>query len=497
MSAVATATPMADVLRLQRSAYLHDGIPSVAERRDRIDRFLKAVVDNTEALIGAIHDDFGHRAEATTLVTDLFALVAEGELQRSNLSRWMKPRYPHGRLTAAALRLGRVKSEVQPTPLGVVGVMGMWNFPLNLTAIPAISALAAGNRVMIKMSERVPATSEVLAEALHDAFDVTELAVVTGGVETSQAFAALDFDHLFFTGSGATGAKVMAAAAANLTPVTLELGGKNPVVISPDTAADRYSLVRAASRIAAARIHNAGQVCLSPDQVFVPASSLGTFVHEVSAAWMQTLPTQLQTGQYTALIDEPAFLRAQNLLEDAHENGAQVLPAFLLEGEDGERLRRDRIFPPTMVVDVNDSMKIAEEEHFAPILIVRPYQDLFEVTDVLSREPSPLVSTWFGADDADFRAFVHHTRSGSVVRNDWALSNAIPGLPFGGVGASGMGTYHGKFGFDTFSHQRAIVGNDNKKYSFAEGLNDEVVPAVRKALEAHLMVLRKRLRATK
>lgn len=460
MSATTTSTPMSDVLRLQRAAFHRDGPPDAGTRRDRMDRFTHAVLAHTDRLVEAISEDFGQRPEVTTLVTDVLTLATETELLRAGLRRWMRPRYATGPVSGRVLALAGLRSQVVPSPLGVVGVMGMWNFPLNLTAIPALSALAAGNRVMIKMSEKLPATSEVLANAWHDVFDVEELAVVTGDVAVSAEFAALDLDHLFFTGSAATGSKIMAAAAKNLTPVTLELGGKNPVVISPDVASHRSRLQRSAARVAAARLLNAGQVCLSPDEVYVPAGQLRLFVQEIFNSWTETVPEQLATGEMTSLIDDEAYERVNALIEDAAARGAQVLRAFGTD-EDGEAaLRARRIIAPTIVLDVTDDMRISREEVFGPVLAVHAYDDVEHVIDRLAERPAPLVATWYGKDDAAFRSFVDHTRSGGVARNDWGLTNAIPMAPFGGVGSSGMGRYHGRYGFDQFSHLRTVAGSD-------------------------------------
>lgn len=493
MSSVTTSTPMAEVLNLQRSAFFREGPPDLRTRRNRIDRFAAAVVGHRDDLAAAITSDYGSRSEAVTWLADIGATVAEAEVVRHKLRQWMKPRHPQGRLMAGAMRVARLRARVEPTPLGVVGVMGMWNFPLNLGAVPAIDALAAGNRVMLKMSERLPATSEVLANALHDVFDVEELAVVTGGLEVSREFASLPFDHIFFTGSSATGSKIMEAAAKNLTPVTLELGGKNPVVISPRVGHDRSALMRAATRVATSRVINGGQVCLSPDVVYVPAPAYGTFVHEISAAWLQLLPDLLQRGDFTSLIDEAAYQRGMSLLEDAAEKGAQILPAFALEGEDGDQLRAQRIFPPVVVLDVEDEMVITEEEHFAPIIIIKPYEKLNAVLADLAARPSPLVATWYGPSDDDFREFVRRSRSGGVVRNDWGLSNMFPGLPFGGVGQSGVGQYHGRFGFDTFSHQRTVAESDSRRFAAAETFTPPVTTAVREALGSYGRLIARRL----
>ncbi len=457
MSATTTSTPMSEVLQLQRQAFHRDGPPSAAVRRDRIDRFAHAVVSNTDALVEAISDDFGVRPATTTLVTDIVTLAQEAETLRAAVGKWMKPYYPAGKVMGGLMRAGGLRSRVFPSPKGVVGVMGIWNFPINLTAVPALTALAAGNRVMIKLPEKLPATSEILANAWHDVFDVEEVAAVSGGVEASIAFSELDLDHLFFTGSADVGSKIMAAAAKNLTPVTLELGGKNPVIISEKVANDRAKLRRAAERVAASRIINAGQVCLNPDEVYVPNSSMRLFVQEIFNAWGETIPDLVATDEYTSLVDDDSYERVSALVEDAASKGAQVVHAFNTDEAGVEALKRNRIFPPTVVIGVTDEMRLAHEEVFGPVLAVYGYDTYGEVIDKLGARPSPLVATWYGRADAEFEDFVARTRSGGVARNDWGLTNAVPFAPFGGVGTSGLGKYHGKYGFEEFSHLRNVT----------------------------------------
>ncbi|UFU04001.1 aldehyde dehydrogenase family protein [Ruania suaedae] len=497
MSATATSTPMSEVLQLQRNAFHRDGIPDAALRRDRIDRFVHAVVSHTDDLVEAISTDFGHRPEVTTLVADIATLAMEAEIARARVGSWMRPRRPWGRVPGLLARAAGLDAAVHPEPLGVVGVMGIWNFPINLSAVPALSALAAGNRVMIKMSEAVPATAEVFANAVHDAFDVEEVAVVTGEVEVSQEFAGLALDHLFFTGSAATGSAVMGAAAKNLTPVTLELGGKNPVVLAPGAAQDKPVIRRAASRVAQARLINAGQACIAPEDVYVPTESARAFVQEVFSTWGRVVPEMFERDEMPTLIADGAYERITALLEDAAEKGAQVLTAVRSDDGGQEALRSARIMPPTVVLGLTDEMDIAHEEVFGPVLAVHPYDDLEDLLDELADKPEPLVASWFGPADEDYRTFVARTRSGGVSRNDYALSQSMPGMPFGGVGASGMGQYHGRYGFETFSHLRSVVGSD-LPFSVVDlltpGEGSKAPRALRSSLSAYRRLLARRLR---
>ncbi|UFU05442.1 aldehyde dehydrogenase family protein [Ruania halotolerans] len=497
MSATTTSTPMSEVLQLQRTAFHRDGFPDAAVRRDRIDRFAHAVVANTDALVDAMSDDFGHRPDVTTLVSDIATLAADAELARARVGAWMRPRRPWGRIGGLLAGAAGLDAAVRPTPLGVVGVMGIWNFPINLTAIPALSALAAGNRVMIKMSEEVPATAEVFANAVHDAFDVEELAVVTGDVEVSKEFSSLALDHLFFTGSAQVGSAVMSAAAKNLTPVTLELGGKNPVVVAPSSISKRAQLHRAAQRVAVARLINAGQACIAPDDIYVPTESARAFVQEVFSTWGRVVPELFERDEMPTLINDAAYERITALLEDAAEKGAQVLTAVRSDESGQDALRSARIMPPTVVLGVTDEMDIAHEEIFGPVLAVHPYDDLDDLIDELADKPQPLVASWFGPKDADYSKFVAGTRSGGVARNDYALSQSLPGMPFGGVGASGMGQYHGRYGFETFTHHRSVVGSD-LPFSFTDLLTPResttLPDAVRSGLSAYRKLLTWRLR---
>nr|WP_081876574.1 coniferyl aldehyde dehydrogenase [Nocardia rhamnosiphila] len=438
----------AAMLAGQRQAFLREGPPSAAVRRDRIDRLVAMVLDNTDAYVDALVADFGTRSRTGTLFAEIMGMLSAIEYVRSQLTRWMRPRRPD-----RAARLYGIRAEVRPSPLGVVGIVGPWNFPLNLVILPAATAFAAGNRVMIKMSEITAHTAELTRRLAEQYFDESELAVVTGGPEVGAAFAELPFDHLFFTGSTRVGRLVQRAAAQNLVPVTLELGGKNPVVISADA-----DLTRAAERIARARMVNGGQVCVCPDYVLVPQDRMDPFVDALAGAWRRMFPEILGNADYTAVVNTANYERIIGLIDDARARGARVEPiAPAAETLPDPALRK---IAPTIVREVTDEMAIASEEVFGPVLSVLPYRELNEVVDYINRRPAPLVAYWYGPDRADFRTFVANTRSGGVARNEFAIQMFPDDAPFGGVGESGMGAYHGKAGFDTFSHHRTVVGTD-------------------------------------
>lgn len=440
--------PMTAVLERQRAAFLADGPPDAALRRNRIDRLLALVLDNTDEFVDAMARDFGTRPRAASLFTEIMGMISVIEHTRSHVGQWMRTR----RLMRPARVFG-LRAEVEPSPLGVVGIIGPWNFPLNLVVLPAAAAFAAGNRVMIKMSEVTPRTAETMRRLSADYFATEELAVVTGGPEIAAAFAALPLDHLFFTGSPSVGALVARAAAPNLVPVTLELGGKNPVVVGPDA-----EVTRAATRIAQGRMINGGQVCVCPDYVFVPREHTDEFVRVVLQTWRAMFPSIHTNEDYCSSVNHANFDRVAGLIEDARDKGARVYSMV----PPGETLpdRGTRKIAPTVVQDVDDRMRIASEETFGPVLTVEPYERFSDVIDYVNAHPAPLVAYWFGPDDADFRSFVRHTRSGGVARNDFAAQMIPSAAPFGGVGRSGMGAYHGKAGFDTFSHHRTVAGSD-------------------------------------
>ncbi|WP_269745730.1 aldehyde dehydrogenase family protein [Mycobacterium celatum] len=436
------------MLERQRHAFATEGPPSAAVRRNRIDRLMALLLDNSDAFIEAMAADYGTRSKAASLFTEIVGIIAVVEHTRSHVAQWMRPT----KLMRVA-RLCGLRAEVQPTPLGVVGIIGPWNFPVNLVVLPASAAFAAGNRVMIKMSEITAHTAELMKATAPKYFDPTELDVVAGGPDVAAAFAALPFDHLFFTGSPSVGALVQRAAAQNLVPVTLELGGKNPVVVAPGA-----DIRRSAARIARARMVNGGQVCVCPDYVMVPDEHVDAFVDTARETLREMFPTIVGNDDYCSAVNHANFDRIVGLIEDAAAKGASVETI----APEGESLpdRASRKIAPTIVRGFDDRMRIADEEIFGPVLAVTGYSRLSQAIDYVNERPAPLVAYWFGPDDDDFRTFVRYTRSGGVARNDFAAQMIPSAAPFGGVGRSGMGAYHGKAGFDTFSHHRTVVGND-------------------------------------
>lgn len=340
-------------------------------------------------------------------------------------------------------------AEVVYQPKGIVGILSPWNFPYQLVLAPLAGILAAGNRAMIKPSEVTPASAALMAELIAGAFDETEISVVQGGPTTGTAFTSLAFDPLIFTGGTAIAHHVMRAAAENLTPLTLELGGKSPVLIS--RSAD---LADAARRVMTVKTLNAGQICLAPDYVYVPEESVDAFAEHAVAAIGAMYPTLKENPDYTSIVNARHHARIVSLIDDASAKGARVIeinPA----GEDFSRQSARRI-PPTLILDPTENMRVLQEEIFGPVLPVVPYHDITDVIDRINARPRPLALYYFSQDQEEEARVLANTTSGGVTVNDCMSHVTAEGLPFGGVGHSGMGAYHGKFGFLTFSYPRAV-----------------------------------------
>jgi coniferyl-aldehyde dehydrogenase len=423
----------ADLLVRQRDAFLARPYPSYAERRDALRRLRRAVRKHADALARAADADFSPRAASETLMLDVVPLLLHLDHLAGGLRRWMKP----SNRKVEWLFLGN-RAYVTYQPKGVVGVIAPWNFPIYLALAPIATALAAGNRCLLKTSEHAPAVSGALKALLADCFDADEVAVVEGGPEVARAFSALPFDHLVFTGSPEIGRQVMRAAADNLTPVTLELGGKSPAIVS--RSAD---LAVAARRIAHGKTANAGQICVAPDYALVPEEAAERFAELAVKAY-----ERFMTGGTTALIHQGAFARQQELIEDARARGARIVAAT--QAADGRRM------PLHVVLGVTDDMRIAREEIFGPVLPVLTYGAFDTVPARVNAGTRPLALYYFGHDETERETLLKRTHSGGVAFNDWGWQVANHDLPFGGTGTSGIGNYHGAEGFRELSHARAV-----------------------------------------
>ena len=433
---------MEHILVLQKQAQLEQAVPDLAQRRQRVQGCIDLLVENYPALCRAVSEDYGHRSEHLTL-GEIQGTLANLKYTYKHLGKWMRP---ERRPTQFPLNLLGARSWIEYQPKGVVGVVSPWNFPIKLSLVPMGEALATGNRVMLKPSEFSPRTSALLQELVGRYFSEDEVAVVTGGPEVGAAFSALPFDHLFFTGGTSIGRKVMAAAAKNLTPVTLELGGKSPVVVAP--SANMESTVE---RLLTAKTQNAGQVCVSPDYVFVQEASLEGFIERCRKVFAQQYPDPISSPDYTTLINDRHYQRIRMCLDEAFDAGVRVEP--LSDAQPVEALRK---FPLHLVVDPDADLAVCQTEIFGPLLMVKTYRELSECVTYINARPKPLALYFFGEDKSEQDQVLDRTSSGGGTVNDIAMHPAQLNLPFGGVGASGMGHYHGHDGFKNFSHARAV-----------------------------------------
>ena len=441
-----TYEDMQVALDRQRKAFLTEGVVGAETRIDRIDRAINILEKHGSRFGDAMAADFGHRSRDLSKQTDIDGSIEPLKYAKKHLRNWMTPEkrkvmFPLGLLGA------RARLEFQP--LGVVGCISPWNFPVQLTFGPLAGIFAAGNRAMIKPSEFTVETSELMKNVFAEEFDEEEVAMFTGGPEVGSAFSRLPFDHLIFTGAMSVAKHVMKAAAENLVPVTLELGGKSPVIIG--RSAD---LKLAANNIMAGKTMNAGQICLSPDYVYLPEESRDEFVEHARACIARMFPTIKDNPDYTSIVNAHHFERLQGYLEDASAKGAKLVelnPA----AEDFSQQEHRRI-PPTLALDTSEDMQLMQDEIFGPILPVRQYNELSEALDHVNSKDRPLGLYYFGADKAEETRVLTQTTSGGVTINDVIMHVGQEDLPFGGVGPSGMGSYHGHDGFKNFSHSKSI-----------------------------------------
>lgn len=467
---------MEAVLALQRAAFEAERPVRGEVRRDRLGRALDLLLTHRDALVAAMAEDFGHRSVEMSLVTDIMASVKPLKHALRHLEQWMKPEkrgldFPLGLLGA--------KARVEWVPKGVVGIISPWNFPVNLTFGPLAGVLAAGNRAMVKPSEYTPATSALMARLVGQYFDAAEVAVITGGAETARAFSGLAFDHLLFTGSTPVGRHVMAAAAKNLVPVTLELGGKSPTIIS--RSAD---VPAAAERIVMGKLMNAGQICLAPDYLLVPEGQQRLVVDALKAATGRLYPTMLANPDYTSVLGDRHRARLEAHLADARAKGATVHvvnPANEdFAGSNGNKM------PLHIIEDVTDAMTVMQEEIFGPLLPLVRYDSIADAIRQVNRRDRPLGLYWFGTDMDEARVVLDRTISGGVTLNDVIFHISAEDLPFGGVGPSGMGRYHGQDGFREFSHGRAVYEQPRLDLAGLAGFKPPYGEKTRKALAREL-----------
>ena len=433
-----------DLFQVQQHAFRqHVPLPH-AKRIEALDALLQVILQHQDRIIQAIESDFGRRSAYETRLLEVFPLVDEIRYTKRHLRSWMR-----ARSARANWQFLPSRAQILYQPLGVVGVIGPWNYPLLLTLSPLVNALAAGNHVMIKPSEAAPSTACLIREMMTTIFPEEYAVVITGGKDLSIEFSSLPFDHLIFTGSGQTGKHVMRAAAENLTPVTLELGGKSPALVH-----ESFPVSAAADRICTAKFWNAGQTCVAPDYVLVSPGKRDEFVAACERVILNRFPHPLGDHHYTHMISPEVCERMRNLVEDARARGATIVQPTTNEQQ---RCTSQRVFPPAIVINADENMRVMQEEIFGPILPVVTVSSIQDALEFIARRPRPLALYYFDRDPSRIRRVLETSVSGGVTVNDCIFHLPQHELPFGGVGASGMGAYHGFHGFETFSKKKGVL----------------------------------------
>lgn len=431
------------IIRAQRAAFNANPNSSWAERKNNLIKLGKAINDNELAFQQAISEDFGNRSFTETTIAEIAIIHGGIKHALKHTQKWMKIRK-----APTAMQFKPASNKIIPQPLGVIGIISPWNYPLQLAIMPLIGALGAGNRVMVKPSEYTPRLSELLKSVLGEIFSDDEVYVAVGGVEVAQEFSSLAFDHLLFTGSTNVGRIVAGAAAKNLTPVTLELGGKSPVIVD-----DSANMAMTTARITNGKLLNAGQTCVAPDYLLMPQNKIDAFSEALIKKAEEFYPTFAGNKDYTSIVADSHYTRLQGLLEDAEIKGAKIQTA----GDDDKQiLAQERRIPLTVVTNTTPDMKIMQEEIFGPLLPIVASETLDDSMQYVQDRDRPLALYWFGEDKAKRDHVLKNTISGGVSINETAWHVVQEDIPFGGVGPSGMGGYHGEHGFKTFSHMKGV-----------------------------------------
>lgn len=433
---------LSTIFQQQKAAFRKHPLPTAAERIADLKRLKEVLLKHKESLADAVYSDFSCRSKDETMVAEIMTSVQGINYAVARLRKWMKPSKRH-----VSMLFAPSSNHVMYQPLGVIGIMVPWNYPIQLAVLPLMTALAAGNRAMIKMSEFTPSTNAVLKKVLAEAFNEDQVALLEGEVEVSSAFSETPWDHLIFTGSTAVGRIVMGAAAKNLTPVTLELGGKSPAIITP-----KANLQDAAERICFGKSLNAGQTCIAPDYVLVPEGKEEAFIKLYQSAFARMYPTLRDNNDYTAIINSRQYDRLQSWVADAKDKGAQIT----VVNPANESFEGTRKMPLHIVQQHNDDMKVMQEELFGPILPVVSYRTLEDAASYVNDRDRPLALYIFTYDKSEQQYILDNTHAGGVSINDTLMHIAQDDMPFGGVGPSGIGHYHGKEGFIALSKAKAV-----------------------------------------
>ena len=464
------------ILEAQRSAFKAEGPVALETRVDRIDRCIAMLVDNQEAICAAVDKDFGSRSKHVTLMTDIMTSVGSLKFVKKNLKKWIKP---EKRTPFIPMNFLGGKAYVKHQPKGVVGVMTPWNVPVNMIFSPLADILGAGNRAMIKPSEFTPHTAELMKHLFAQYFEETEICVVTVGPETGAAFSSLRFDHIIFTGATTIGRLVMKAAAENMVPVTLELGGKSPVIIS-----EQVDINKAAESIITGKAMNGGQLCISPDYCFVPQGKLEAFVKQCRSVIAQQYPTVQGNADFTACINTRHFDRVKSYIDEARDKGARIVP-LCPQGEEFSSPDEHKI-ALHLVIDPDDSLACMQDEIFGAVMNIKTYSEIEDAIDFVNERERPLALYYFGNDKLEQAKVLDNTISGGVTVNNVTMHVACDDLPFGGIGHSGIGSYRGRDGFRTFSHARSVYQEGWVNLSKLAGTLPPFGQKVEKMLESQI-----------
>ena len=432
--------PYLPILRKQKEALKRNGIPTVKQRQAALTTLSKMVGSNSDRIIKAVQEDFGHRSPHETILSEVFAVIGEAKTVRGKLKKWTKPVKPG----FGGLPGGKMIYQ----PKGVVGIMGAWNYPVQLVMSPLIGALSAGNHAMIKPPDVTPRTAEVIKDLIAENFDEEYITVITGEVQSSIQFSELPFDHLIYTGNTEIGRRVMMAAAKNLTPVTLEMGGKSPTII-----ADNFPVEKAIARLMMGKSMNAGQTCIAPDYVMLSKHRVQEFADKFAVAAKKRYPSIANNQDITWIVNDRHYSRVQSMIEDARDKGANVIQA---NPKNEQIPAGKRVIPLTVITNVTEDMRVMQEEIFGPVLPVKGVDSVDEALNYVADGPRPLALYYFDSDKKQAEKIMEKSYSGGACVNDAMVHIANLNMPFGGTGDSGLGHYHGFDGFIEFSHKKSI-----------------------------------------
>ena len=441
MTEITTTLALTDTFLQQKKHFANNTYPSYQKRISDLNKLKAILIDNQQAFIDAMSQDFGHRSADDSRIGDILTTVMGINYSIKKLKKWMKPEKKH-----IGILFQPAKGEVLYQPKGVIGIIAPWNYPLFLTLGPLTAALAAGNCAMMKMSEYTPKTNSLLAKLLAKVFPLEQVAIVCGEAAMAAEFSSVAFDHIFFTGSTGVGRLVMKAAADNLVPVTLELGGKSPTIID-----NEIDIKTAVSRLILGKALNSGQTCVAPDYIFCPQNKVTELTQAFKDVYQNMYPNIQENDDCTCIINDAQKARIDNLLSDAKEKGATATP--LVQGDDSQ----SRKMPLTLLTNVNDDMTVMQQEIFGPLLPIIGYQEVSEAIAYINNRPRPLALYICSFNKEFQQQILLNTLAGGVCINDATFHVVIDDLPFGGIGASGMGQYHGSEGFKTFSHGKAVL----------------------------------------